>query len=278
VHQRPFSGWIAEADLCALMRRSQPTSAKHRLRNELAFGFPTTVPDDTAYLVVVRGPRQPRARDLGTRWITETPATLHALGERLADPETLLADPDMVDDCWAAAQHHTFRYRRLAADPSRAGADREVLCAAIGSWSRVPRNVRFALDSARRNRPRPTLVKNLFAEVAAADAAARGVLAPAVPAGTVPVTHPVTGTVPVLSEIGVLSEIAMLIGRQRGGPTPQLRPDTGLEEGLRMNSAQVVDLLSELEEHFHCAVRDDDLDSLTHVGDLVAIVERGAAR
>jgi acyl carrier protein len=57
-----------------------------------------------------------------------------------------------------------------------------------------------------------------------------------------------------------------------------LRPDTGLEEGLRMNSAQVVDLLSELEEHFDCVVRDDDLDSLTHVGDLVTIIERGAVR
>jgi acyl carrier protein len=74
---------------------------------------------------------------------------------------------------------------------------------------------------------------------------------------------------------GVLHEIAALVGQQRQGPAPELALDTDLECGLAMDSAEVIDLLSRVEEHFDCTVEDADLADLTRVGDLVAIVQRG---
>jgi acyl carrier protein len=71
-----------------------------------------------------------------------------------------------------------------------------------------------------------------------------------------------------------LSEVADLVREQTGTATTPISAETRLERDLRMNSAQVVDLLSRLEERFDCVVEDEDLEAIDRVGDLAAIVDR----
>lgn len=266
--QEPFGGWVSSAELDALMHRAQRMTTTHLLRTAFAFGPEVVVPqDNAAHLLLVRQPADTASRTLGEQWISDTAAALEGLSGWLTDGDGLLHDPGVVDDCWAAAQHHVFRYRyyetRLT-DPSLLGAVRT----AADKWASVPRTLRFAADSARRGRSRASLICRLLSDVALADTAARRAIAEQIGAGA-----------PAPRDTGsVVGEIAVLVGQQRRGLPPELSSDTTFADDLHMNSAQVVDLLSRLEEHFDCTVQDDDLDTLSRVADLVAIVERRAER
>lgn len=75
------------------------------------------------------------------------------------------------------------------------------------------------------------------------------------------------------------TQVADLISGQLDHvPAAEISAGTRLEEDLRLNSAQVVNLLSELEERFDCVIEDDDLGVVRTVGDLAAIVERAGLR
>ncbi|MGW3993681.1 acyl carrier protein [Amycolatopsis sp. NPDC004772] len=76
-----------------------------------------------------------------------------------------------------------------------------------------------------------------------------------------------------------VTEVADLLARHLDGTPPAgITAESRLEDDLGLNSAQVVDLLSELEERFGCVVEDEDLDTLERVGDLAAIVDRAGVR
>ncbi|SFW81422.1 acyl carrier protein [Amycolatopsis australiensis] len=78
---------------------------------------------------------------------------------------------------------------------------------------------------------------------------------------------------------GSVAAVADLLSRHLDEPPAAgITAATRLEDDLGLNSAQVVDLLSELEDRFGCVVEDDDLDTLERVGDLAAVIDRAGAR
>ncbi|KFZ82025.1 hypothetical protein ED92_17495 [Amycolatopsis sp. MJM2582] len=71
--------------------------------------------------------------------------------------------------------------------------------------------------------------------------------------------------------------IAALVRGQLDETPGEITADSALERDLRMNSAQVIDLLSLVEDHFGCTIEDEDLGNIHRIGDLASIVERGGA-
>ena len=125
--QRPFTGWISTAALARFLTPIVPLPPEQRLRNRLAFGFPRPLPEDGQYQWLERTERPERTR--------------------------------LLDDMWAAAQHHAFRYAYLLATSE----ERPVLAEARRLWRDLPMALRFAVDLARRGRHRPTLIASTFA-------------------------------------------------------------------------------------------------------------------
>ncbi|HET6285635.1 MAG TPA: acyl carrier protein [Amycolatopsis sp.] len=71
--------------------------------------------------------------------------------------------------------------------------------------------------------------------------------------------------------------IAVLVREQLDEVPGEITAASSLENDLRMNSAQVIDLLSRVEDHFGCTIEDEDLGNIHRVGDLATIVDRGGA-
>ncbi|MEV6445504.1 hypothetical protein [Amycolatopsis sp. NPDC051716] len=167
-HQEPFTGWIGEPELDRLTRRDGPEPVKHHLRNTLAFGFENPAPAGCRHLLLRRQSRPVHPNPLPPHWVTGTVEALGALGTHLADSDALVRDPDVVDDCWAAAQHHLCSHRCLGRYLGRttSGRSHAALEEAVKCWEKLPRTLRFAATSARRGRSRPTLVRSAFAELA----------------------------------------------------------------------------------------------------------------
>lgn len=157
--QQPFTGWISSATLARAMTPIVPLPAEQRLRNELAFGFPRPLPRDGDYQWLERTERlEPEAR-LEGQWLVETDAALELLGEFWAGIDRSPERVRLLDDMWAAAQHHVFRYDRLLAT----NGEHPALDDARRAWRDLPMALRFAVDSAGRGRHRPTLVAGTFA-------------------------------------------------------------------------------------------------------------------
>jgi hypothetical protein len=150
--QEPFEGWISTDTLARTMTPIVPLPPEQRLRNELAFGFPRPLPPDGDYQWLERAVEPAPQAELDGEWVTETDAALELLGE-LWSPAQLW----LLDDLWAAAQHHVFRYDRLLA-----AEEQPVLDDARRAWRDLPMALRFAADSAARGRHRPTLVAGTF--------------------------------------------------------------------------------------------------------------------
>jgi len=150
--QEPFTGWISTATLARALTPIVPLPPEQRLRNELAFGFPRPLPRDGDYQWLERTDRPAPDAELEGEWLTETDEALALLGE-LWSPERLR----LLDDLWAAAQHHVFRYDRLLA-----AVEHPVFDDARRAWRDLPMALRFAVDSAARGRHRPTLVAATF--------------------------------------------------------------------------------------------------------------------
>jgi hypothetical protein len=150
--QEPFTGWISTAALARAMTPIVPLPPEQRLRNELAFGFPRLLPSDGDYQWLELAAEPAPEVELEGEWLIETDAVLELLGE-LWSPARLW----LLDDLWAAAQHHVFRYDRLLA-----AEEHPVLDDARRTWRDLPMALRFAVDSAARGRHRPTLVASTF--------------------------------------------------------------------------------------------------------------------
>ncbi|MFE5035962.1 hypothetical protein [Streptomyces sp. NPDC056683] len=171
--QEPFSGELSGAELTALLAFPEGLSEVHRTRNTLAFGFPVTPPRDETYQWLVEEEGVTEERLPGGPWLTGAAAL-----EETA--RLLLADLDgdgsrgVLEDVWAAAQHHVFRDAHLlaAAGAALTPAKRRAVDATTAKWRELPRMLRFAANSARRGRPRPSLVTGAFTALAGLEAEA----------------------------------------------------------------------------------------------------------
>jgi hypothetical protein len=175
--QEPFTGWISTAALARALTPIVPLPPEQRLRNELAFGFPRPLPRDGDYQWLERIDRPEPEAELEGEWLTETDAALELLGEFWAALDRLPERLRLLDDLWAAAQHHVFRYDRLLA-----AEEHPVLDDARRAWRDLPMALRFAVDSAARGRHRPTLVAGTFDALRRRERDAAGLLEEGEPA------------------------------------------------------------------------------------------------
>lgn len=157
--QRPYTGWLSTARLIDAMTEAASSgwSTEQHQRNSLAFGFPVAVPESAGPLWLRRdldtGPSQP---ELPGSWLTDDDQVLPFLADYFTDPRQ--DSSRYLDDLWTAAAHRVFRYQWLRTRPDLPDAVRERALAAGAAWLRLPGALRFAVDSARRGRPRPSLV------------------------------------------------------------------------------------------------------------------------
>jgi hypothetical protein len=167
--QQPYSGWLDEQDLRAAMALSI-WSPLQQLRNRLAFGAPVEVPGRVG-AVWLRRDGSPRAgaAELDGRWLVGDREALPFLAGRLAASGADAAE--YLDDLWAAAGHRSFAYRWQLAAGETGERRREALEVALAAWDQLPRLLRFAVDSARRRRPRPALVRAAFEKLLHAEEA-----------------------------------------------------------------------------------------------------------
>ena len=138
--QRPFDAWASDEELRSLLTPLPPLEGHVQARDVHALGAAERVPEPGRYRWL--------AQDADTRiarsgeWIDGTVEALRYLQRRLAtDPDTLRFH---AEDLWAASRHHQYRF----ADQPGVGA----------AWGELPRALSYALQSAERGRPRPTLI------------------------------------------------------------------------------------------------------------------------
>ena len=154
--QNPFDGRIGTTELLHAMHA--PTLAieqRHRIR--YAFGPAAAVPSDDGYRWLEPAPAETHAAD--PDWTDDPDVVLPRLGSFFAG---LPAGEEFIDDIWAAAQHHAFRYAHLLQHHALTGCQTAAVDAAVTAWNGLPMSLHFAADSARRGRPRATLVTTSF--------------------------------------------------------------------------------------------------------------------
>lgn len=174
--QDPFTGLLDDRELLAVMAPPPAPRQEHRLRDENMFGVPIPLPaGGHRWLVLRAGPAA--ATRLPPDWLTGADEVLGALAGFWSG---LGEHPDrarFVDDMWAAAQHHTFRYARLLRTHRPPAAEAEVFAAAAAAWRDLPMALHFAARSAARGRARPAVVSATFEHLSAAEHAAAAPLA-----------------------------------------------------------------------------------------------------
>lgn len=168
--QDPFSGVLSTAEFTALLAFPRGLSDVHRTRNTLAFGFPVPPPPYETYQWLAEE-RGSTAEELpGGTWLTGPPA-LAATARLLLDDVPGAASHGVLEDVWAAAQHHLFRDSHLltTAGTTLSPEERRVIGVTTTKWRELPRMLRFAANSALRGRPRPSLIDGAFAALADAE-------------------------------------------------------------------------------------------------------------
>lgn len=156
--QRPFHGWVSTADLTGAMTPRTDLDAVHLQRLRHAFGTAVPVPPER-YQWLSPARDDPRPLPSAPAWRTDSELVLVWLTEFFAQLESRAT---FIDDMWAAAQHHTFRYRHLIRHRPLRPAEHELVTSAVRAWTDLPMALRFAADSAARGRPRPALVRTTF--------------------------------------------------------------------------------------------------------------------
>lgn len=143
--QRPYVGWLSTAQLTNAMVLPKGWSAEQHTRNSLAFGFPVPVPVPVGPLWLHRVVGAPAPGALDDGWLTKDEHVLPFLADYFTEPARAERH---LDDVWAAAAHRVFQYRHQGKQ--------------YAAWTQLPSALRFAVDSARRGRPRPTLLRQTF--------------------------------------------------------------------------------------------------------------------
>ncbi|WP_424186714.1 hypothetical protein ACOBQX_02485 [Actinokineospora sp. G85] len=159
--QHAHEGALTDDQLRLAMTPVSSPPAAVRNRDALALGERTEVPDGAAYRWLRWEPATASVPDDG--WVDHPVEALTLVADVLAGSERALAAH--LDDVWAATRHHRFRLTVLA---DRGLVPAEPLGPVLDAFAELPRALRFALDSARRGRPRPSLVRKTFAHLIAA--------------------------------------------------------------------------------------------------------------
>jgi len=176
--QDPFLGWISTARLLRAM--TPPTRLGHedRLRKQHVFGFGVPLPPDDRYQWLAR---MPAARDavqaLPDGWVSEPAAVLCYLSDFWSSLTQCRERVRYLDDMWASARHHAFRYSHLISRVRLDAAELDAAATARDAWNNLPMALRFAADSAVRGRSRPSLIRGLFEQLRTAEDNVADVLA-----------------------------------------------------------------------------------------------------
>jgi hypothetical protein len=149
--QRPHEGWLTDEQLRRAMTPVPSASAAVTNRDAHALGERISLPPAAHYRWLARVPPVSLP---AVEWLEGVPA-LRRIATRLLASERALAEH--VDDLWAAAVHQRFRLALV-----------EGARPLVEAWTKLPRSLRFAVESARRGRPRPDLVTTAFDRVIAA--------------------------------------------------------------------------------------------------------------
>jgi hypothetical protein len=168
--QQPFRGWITTTELSRAMTAPRAVEPEHLLRLRHAFGGVTAVPAGGRFTWVkpVLDSREPEM-PAPPRWTTGFADVAALLGDYFAGLERHPERERLIDDLWAAAQHHTFRYTHLLTRRSLDGGEEDTVREALETWTSLPMSLHFAADSVKRGRPRAALVRTAFAAVADAE-------------------------------------------------------------------------------------------------------------
>jgi hypothetical protein len=155
--QQSFQGRLDDAELVAALRQRGDRTAAQLLREQYAFGFPEESAPASPLRWLTRRPRPVRPQELPGRWLHGLEA-LAWLGDWFGSRAAEAADS--YEDLWAAARHHEHRFGVLAATGR---LDADVAAEAGELWWQLVRALRFGLESARRGRPRSSLIAHTFA-------------------------------------------------------------------------------------------------------------------
>ncbi|MER7899349.1 hypothetical protein ABTX62_25345 [Streptomyces sp. NPDC096046] len=177
--QVPFSGWVSPPDMAALFTADEAFSPVQRRRSREVFGHVVpALPVGTRqwFTRVPAGDTDDTAED-GV-WITDPDDVSGYLVEHLDAVCAQAGEPAVLEDLWAASRHHQYKYRLLLASPcpERLPQRERALRRALSCWSGLPKTLRFAVNSARRGRPRTSLIDTALRDLAAAETEARGLL------------------------------------------------------------------------------------------------------
>ena len=175
--ERSYSAWISRAVLARSLTPIVPLPHHQRLRNVHAFGLPVPVPPDDQIQWLTRSRQPPPAAGLPGRWVTDIADVIDLLEAFWSDAQAFQVRTPFLDDMWAAAQHHTFRYRHVRAERPPTGADLAAVEEAILAWQDLPMALNFAASSHLRGRPRPSVVKATFERLREAELRGRAIAA-----------------------------------------------------------------------------------------------------
>ncbi|MEU0163153.1 hypothetical protein ABZ154_31230 [Streptomyces sp. NPDC006261] len=177
--QLSFSGWVTDASMAALFTTDDHYSPVQRRRTAEVFGRTLAAPPKGTrhWFTRVRADTSSRVPDEGT-WCTDPEHIAGHLLEHLRTAGTNPGEPTLLEDLWAASRHHQYKYRRALDAPGRSRPQEhdEALRQALTRWSGLPRTLRFAINSARRGRPRDSLLETAVHDLARAEDLARSVL------------------------------------------------------------------------------------------------------
>ena len=159
--QHAHEGTLTGDELRRAMTPVSGPSAAVRNRDALALGERAELPSEGEFRWLTW--ESGTAPESSGAWVQDPVGALHRIAGVLAGSEQALAAH--LDDVWAATRHHRFRLTVLA---ERGLVPAEPIGPVLDAWAELPRALRFALDSARRSRPRPSLVQKSFAHLIAA--------------------------------------------------------------------------------------------------------------
>lgn len=148
--QHPHTDWADDRELRAMLTPLPPLRPEVHLRDVYALGEAIRVPPPHSYRWLSRTGDDSTIHS--GQWIRGTIPALRLLSERFA--EDIGGLRVHTDDLWAAGRHHQYRF---AHDD-----------AVTAAWGELSRSLTFAVQSADRGRPRPTLITRAFDQVISA--------------------------------------------------------------------------------------------------------------
>ncbi|WP_186156456.1 hypothetical protein [Burkholderia gladioli] len=145
--QCPFDAWVDDDALHGLLAPLPSLPDHLQARDAHALGTVEEVPPAGQFRWL--------SHDADTRvtrtgeWIDGTDAALRYLSRRFVDELDTLRRH--AEDLWAASRHHQYRFAQQPA--------------VNAAWGELARSLRFAIQSAERGKPRPSLIALAFEQI-----------------------------------------------------------------------------------------------------------------